>query len=59
MGKVDAKLLDIDIQTPVMALDVIYYDSDFRPVMTSREYWRSDKFYISISLNKISGEENK
>ncbi len=59
MGEVEAKLLDISTQTPVMVLDVVYYDKDFRPVMTSREYWRSDKFYISISLNKISGEENK
>jgi len=59
MGEADAKLLDISTKTPVMVLDVVYYDKDFRPVMTSREYWRSDKFYISISLNKISGEENK
>lgn len=59
MAEVDAKLLDISTKTPVMVLDVTYYDKDFRPVMTSREYWRSDKFYISISLNKISGEENK
>lgn len=59
MDKADVKLLDININTPVMVLDVVYYDKDFRPVMTSREYWRSDKFYISISLNKISGEENK
>ncbi len=59
MEKAEAKLLDITTQTPVMVLDVIYYDNSFRPVMTSREYWRSDKFHISISLNKISGEENK
>ena len=59
MNRDDAKLLDIDQQTPVIVLDVTYYDSDFRPVMTSKEYWRSDKFHINISLNKISGEENK
>lgn len=59
MENAEAKLLDINTKTPVMVLDVIYYDKNFRPVMTSREYWRSDKFYISISLNKISGEENK
>ena len=59
MDKSDAGLLDIGIHIPVMALDVVYYSKDFRPVMTSREYWRSDKFCINISLNKIPGEENK
>ncbi len=58
MEDAEAKLLDINTQTPVMVLDVIYYDKNFRPVMTSREYWRSDKFDINISLNKISGEKD-
>jgi GntR family transcriptional regulator len=53
MGAGEAGLLAIGNNTPVIVLDVVYYDRDFRTVMFSREYWRSDKFHISISLNKI------
>jgi len=59
VSNAEAGLLDIDSGIPVITLEVIYYDKSFRPVMTSREYWRSDKFYISININKMSWEENK
>lgn len=59
IGKDDAKLLEIDSKTPVMTTDVIFFDKNLRPVMVSKEYLRSDKFYISLSLNKISEKQNR
>jgi GntR family transcriptional regulator len=59
INKDDSRFLAIDKDIPVMVMDVIYYNSGFRPVMISREYWRSDKFYININLNKIPDKANK
>lgn len=59
IGDDDYCLLGIDFKTPVMTTEVIFFDKNSRPVMASKEYLRSDKFYISLSLNKISEEQNR